>query len=253
MHLRRHVVGPIGRRASRRSRRRKQIVVAILLGAGVVAAALVIGNTAEPPLPLTDRPPIVQHERKPAPLTASDRRTILAVSRLFLRTAVRRENSERAWPLASAALRSGTTLADWKAGTLPFPPYPVRNARWNLAYSVVGEVGLDVLVQSTDPQVPPLTHRLTLVRNKGSRKPAWLVDGWVAMSSAPGGFVESPFRSGSDAEDAPRSTPPPGRFWILAPFVVLLAAFVLPLAILVRSRHAERRVRRKRSRSRPNG
>ena len=50
----------------------------------------------------------------------------------------------------------GTTLADWKAGTLPFPPFPVRSARWNLAYSVVGEVGLDVLVESTDPEISPL-------------------------------------------------------------------------------------------------
>ena len=89
-------------------------------------------------------------------------------------TAVRRDHPERAWPLASAALRSGTTLADWKAGTLPFAPFPVRSARWNLAYSVVGEVGLDVLVEPTDPQIRPLVNRLTLVRSTGSRKPS----GW---------------------------------------------------------------------------
>jgi hypothetical protein len=227
------------------------IVAASLVVAGVVTAVLMIGNTAEPPLPVTNRPAMIQHERKPASLTASDRKAIVAVSRLFIRTAVRRDHPERAWPIASPALRAGTTLADWKAGTLPFAPYPVRSARWNLAYSVVGEVGLDVLVQPTDPKVEPIVHRLTLVRNTRSSKPAWLVDGWVPMTSLPGGFVAPQLGTTTGLADTPRSTPSPGRLWILAPFVVFLAAFAIPLVILVRSRRAERRVRRRLARPRP--
>jgi hypothetical protein len=233
------------RLASPRFRRRLWFALAALVVVGGAVGALIIGNTAEPPFPLTNRPAIVEKKRKPVRLSAADRRVILAVSKLFIRTAVRRDHPERAWPLASAALRAGTTLANWKAGTLPFAPFPVRGARWKLAYSVRGEVGLDVLVDSTDPEIKPLVNRLTLVPSTRSSGPAWLVDGWTPMSSAPGGFVDSP-PLGSTAAPA-RSTPAPSKFWVLAPFVVLLAALLLPLAILANSRRAERRVRRRRA------
>jgi hypothetical protein len=135
-------------------------------------------------------------------------------------------------------------LADWKAGTLPFSPFPVRTARWALAYSVVGEVGLDVLVESTDPHVRPLLHRLTLVPSTRSSGPAWLVDGWTPISATPGGFVDEPFSGGAAAVTA-RSTPPPSKYWILVPFAVLASALLLPLVLVARSRRAEHRMRRR--------
>jgi hypothetical protein len=248
---RRRSAGAVRRRASPRLRRRIGFVLAALVVAGGIVGALIIGDTAQPPLPLTNRPTIVEKERKSVRLSAADRRAILAVSTLFIRTAVRRDHPERAWPLASAALRTGTTLADWKAGTLPFAPFPVSGARWSFAYSVVGEVGLDVLVESTDPEIRPLVNRLTLVSSTRPSGPAWLVDGWTPMSSAPGGFVDSPpVGSMAVAAMSDRSTPQPSKYWVLAPFGVLLAALALPLAILANSRRAERRVRRRRAAAR---
>lgn len=244
-YSRRRAARPIGLRASPRFRRRLGLVLAALLIAGGVAGVLIVGNTADPPFPLTNRPAIVEKERKPVRLSAADRKAILAVGRQFVLTAVRRDHPERAWPLASAALRSGTTLADWKAGTLPFAPFPVRNARWALAYSVVGEVGLDVLVESTDPEIRPLVHRLTLVKSSRASGPAWLVDGWTPMSSVPGGFVESPLPSNTASADTARSTPPPSRYWVLTPFAVVVAALLIPLVLVARSRRAERRVHRR--------
>ena len=226
------------------------LALAAVVIVGGIAGAVVVGNTAAPPFPLTNRPVIVEKTRKPVRLSAADRKVALAVGRQFILTAVRRDHPERAWPLASAALRSGTTLADWKEGTLPFAPYPVRNARWAFAYSVVGEVGLDVLVESTDPDIRPLVHRLTLVRSTRPSGPAWLVDGWTPESSGPGGFADSPplgAVGGVDGAEEVSSTPRPSKLWILAPFVILLAALLLPLAILARSRRAERRVRRRRA------
>jgi hypothetical protein len=239
---------PICALASPRFRRRLGLVLAALLLVGAVTGILMIGNTADPPLPLSDRPAIVEQKRPPARLSAAERRSVLVISRLFVLAAVRRDHPERAWPLASAALRSGTSLADWKVGTLPIPPYPVRNARWNLAYSVVGEVGLDVFVESTDPEIRPLVYRLTLVRGRRPSGPSWLVDGWSSTSTAPGGFVESPqLDKTADADAAPsvNSTPQPSRLWVLAPFAILLAALLIPLAIVVTSRRAERRTRRR--------
>lgn len=231
--------------ASPRVRRRIFVVLPVLVIAGGIAVALIVGNTAKPPYPLTNRPPILSPKSEPMELTAADRKSILAVGRLFVLTAVERKHPERAWPLASPALRHGTTLADWKAGTLPFSPFPVRTARWALAYSVVGEVGLDVLVESTDPEVKPLLHRLTLVPTTRRSGPAWLVDGWTPMiaSIASEGFGEEPFSPAAAA--MPPSTPPPSKYWILMPFAVLGATLLLPLVLVTRSRRAERRVRRR--------
>lgn len=238
----RHAAGSLRILASPRVRRRIIAGVVALAVVGVVAAALIVGNTAEPPLPLTDRPAIVEQKSEPLQLTAADRESILAVGRQFVRTAVERNHAERAWPLSSTGLREGTTLADWKAGTLPFSPFPVSKARWALAYSVVGEVGLDVLVESEDPTIRPLLHRLTLVPTTRPSGPAWLVDGWTPMAS-PAVGDDAPFSAAAAATG--RTTPPPSQYWILAPFAVLASALLLPLVIIVRSRRAELRVQRR--------
>ncbi len=208
-----------------------------------------IGNTAPPDLPLTDRPNIVVRDRPTVRLTAADRKAILVTGRQFVLTGVRRDHPERAWSLASPALRAGTTLAEWKAGTLPLPPYPVTRSRWNFAYAVAGEVGLDVYVESSDPETRPLTHRLTVVRNRRATGPAWLVDGWSSMSVASGGYIgpSSPAEEAAaafapDPVDSP--TPKPSAVWLLTPVVILFLALLAPLVIVLRSRRAERRVRR---------
>lgn len=251
--------GRRGRLASPRFRRRLVLTgAASLVVAGVAAAVLVIGNTAPPPLPVTSRPAIVERKRDPVRLSAADRKEVVAVSRLFLASAVERNHPERAWSLATAALRTGTTRADWKAGTLPFPPYPILRARWNIAYSVADEVGLDVLVESTDPAIRPLVHRLTLVRSTSSSGRGWLVDGWTPMAVSSVDPVEAPsseFAIGSGSGDGAsgRSTPDPGWYWVLTPFAVLAAALTIPFVILASSRRAERRMRRRRAAAQREG
>ena len=235
--------------SSRRARRRFIVVAAAFALGALAVVGVLIGNTAPPDLPLTDRPNIVVRDRPQVRLTAADRKAILTTGKQFVLTGVRRDHPERAWPLASAALRKGSTFAEWKAGTLPLPPYPVSRARWNFAYAVAGEVGLDVYVESSDPEIRPLTHRLTLVRNRRATGPAWLVDGWSSMSVASGGYIGS----ASPAEEAAAAlspdpvaspTPKPSAVWLLTPVVILFLALLAPLVIVLRSRRAERRVRR---------
>jgi hypothetical protein len=235
---------PLGILASPRRRRRAALVAgALLVGITGVWLVVAVGNTASPPLPVTNRPAIVQHPRPTVKLTAAERRAIVAVGKAFILTAVRRDHPGKAWALASDALRRGTSRAAWNAGTLPFAPYPVRSARWNLAYAVEGEVGLDVLVTSTDPETRPLVHRLTLVHSRRASGPRWLVDSWTPESGTPGNFVvDDPLAAAA----APDVTPRPSRLWILLPFAILLAAIVAPFVILLHSRYEERRMRRRR-------
>ena len=191
--------------------------------------ALIVGNTAEPPLPLTNRPAIVEHERKPARLSAADRRSILAVASVFVLTAVRRDHAERAWPLASAALRTGTTLADWKAGTLPFPPYPGehRPLERRLLRRRRGRARRSASSRPI-PRLRPLVHRLTLVRSTRQSGPVWLVDGWTADELGAGRLRRSSGRQIRTPTPMPRSTPSPGRFWILSRSSSCSPALVLP-------------------------
>jgi hypothetical protein len=241
---------PAGAFATRRRRRRLGAAAAALVLGALAVGAVLIGDTAPDDLPLTDRPNIVVQNRPAVRLSAPDRKAILETARQFVLTGVQRKHPEQAWFLASSALRAGTTRAEWKAGTLPLPPYPVSRARWNFAYAVAGEVGLDVYVESSDPEIRPLTHRLTLVRNKRATRPRWLVDGWTAMSVASGGYIgssspaeEAAAAFSSDPAESP--TPKPSAVWLLTPLVILSLAFLAPLVIVFRSRRAERRVRRR--------
>src|SRR3954468_4729206 len=58
-------------------------------------------------------------------LPAADRAAIDRTLDVFVPAAIGREHSERAWTLATASMRRGSTLADWRQGLLPVQPFPV--------------------------------------------------------------------------------------------------------------------------------
>lgn len=224
-------------------RRRVGFAAALALVSGLVTSAVLAGNTADAPPPLRAPGPVqVAEEPAPIALSRTERREILATARLFVASAVRRERPERAWPLASRALRSGEKLAAWKAGTMPVEPYPVRDARSSFAYAVRGEVGLDVWVDARDAELSALVYRLTLVRERSS----WLVDSWTPLPSA-NVFNATPYRSDSagplGGAIAERVSAKSSALWVLAPFVVLLLALLVPAAAAVGAAHRGRRSR----------
>lgn len=215
-----------------------------MLGAtGGVVAAISIGNTAPPQPPPSNHP--VSLEVRPARvlLSAQEWRAIVSDARLFLRTAVSRHHPEQAWSISTRSLRSGQTLDQWKDGVLAVEPYPVRFARWNLAYSDANEVGLDVWVDSGDVHYPPLVFRLTFARaadRQGGHR--WLVDSWAPVTmSAPIATALSPAASAGVRADGPRASARSSPIWIVAPFAVLGAALLVPLIITLRTRLSERR------------
>jgi hypothetical protein len=63
-----------------------------------------------------------------APKTVPLPPRVLTVAHEFVATAVARKNLALAWTLAAPTLREGLTLARWKTGTIPVPPYPVAEA-----------------------------------------------------------------------------------------------------------------------------
>ena len=235
----------MGSLASRRFRVRVAFGCVGLVVAGGVAAAVAIGNTAAPPLPRSNHKDSLQTVRPRVPLTAADRREIRDVARRFVVSAVERIHPERAWPIASESLRAGQTLQQWRAGSLPVEPYPVRVARWRFAYTVRGEVGLDVWVDATDPKLSPLVYRLTLVRGRRASRAVWLANSWTPVPLG-GSFVSSPRRSdGGQGQDGvfSRASATSSRLWVLVPFGALLLAILIPLTAIASTRHRERRSR----------
>ena len=239
----RHATRSLGVLGSPRFRRRIAAVMVVLAGTGGIAAALIVGNTAKPASPVTARPPIVEHAAEPLRLTAADRTSILAVGRQFVLTAVERKHPERAWPLASSALRQGTTLADWKVGTLPFSPSrcdPPAGRLPTRSWARSGSTSSSSRPISRPAAAPPPHARsqYQVVRVRPGSSTA-------GPRSAPRrAVVDEPFSGGAAAVTA-RSTPPPSEYWILVPFAVLASALLLPLVLVARSRRAEHRLRRR--------
>jgi hypothetical protein len=139
-----------------------------VLVAGVctyVATRLVSGGSAAP---------VVQTA---VPLSPQAR----AVAHAFVATAVARKDLARAWTLSAPELRHGMTLAEWKTGTIPVTPYPVRSAA--PTYSVQSSYSDHAVLRVTF--LPPPASRtpkgdfLLTLSNEGGR---WLVSSWVPRS-----------------------------------------------------------------------
>jgi hypothetical protein len=123
---------------------------AVLAVAAVAVPLAFFRNTGHSyQTPISDKPAVVYHEPKHVAATPTARRAAEQTLAEFFRTAIVRVHPERAWQLATPHMREGSTKAEWRAGTLPVPPYPGREFRASsltLKYSYRGVLGYDVLV-----------------------------------------------------------------------------------------------------------
>ncbi|HZU20598.1 MAG TPA: hypothetical protein VE982_05235 [Gaiellaceae bacterium] len=114
--------------ASPRKRRRLAwIATAAVIAAGIGVAAFVVPNPGpQNAAPTTNEGPAQLAARLPPRLSTADRRAIDRTLDRFIPAAVGRQSADLAWSLAGPELRSGSTLAQWRAGTSPVPSYPVK-------------------------------------------------------------------------------------------------------------------------------
>src|SRR5436189_4810723 len=83
-------------------------------------------------------------------VSASDRREINAVLDQFVRHAVLRDHPEKAWALATATLRGGTSRREWAHGGAPVYPYPAGGRTFHFAaviWANPDDVGTQVVLQ----------------------------------------------------------------------------------------------------------
>jgi hypothetical protein len=247
----------IGLPASPRARRRLAYVsaaVAVLV-AGVAVAFLVPGKDAQHDKvrgnegPAQTAPP-PRHYR----LSAADRRGINAALDRFVPAAMERKDPEAGWALAGSELRSGSTLAAWRAGTSPVPFYVPRETTfhdWRTIEVDARSVILNVLMHPKNPAEPSYVFSVQMVKPRRQ----WLVNRiyTIAVMNPPTNTTDTTELGPADyaaprsASSTPNRGPLLGHLGILPVVVILALVLMIPLGFgaiaLVRARRWRRRVR----------
>lgn len=116
-------------RLGQSARARRRLFRGGLLGGVVAIVALVvilIPNHQPPsPKPSGNEGPAQLASAAALQVSPADRRAINRTLDRFVPAGVARKSPARAWALAGPELKTGSTLAAWKAGNSPIPYYPV--------------------------------------------------------------------------------------------------------------------------------
>jgi hypothetical protein len=185
-----------------------------------------------------------------AGVSPTDRAAINLTLDAFVPAAVARSHSERAWTLATPAMRAGGTRAGWARGELPVAPFPAAGTTfhgWTVDAVRPGAVDLVLLLHPRKrANVGPISFDVTM-RKVGGR---WLVDSFVpaAVFATPGEV--SSIQAAPDFAPGPAAPPfsKSGRIgedWVLIVPAVLAGLIVfVPLLVLAVHRRRDRRAAR---------
>jgi hypothetical protein len=102
------------------------------------------------------------------------------VASKFIMSALRRENLDVSWAIATDEMRGGVTRKQWLGGTMPIPPFPVRSlssTTFRVVASHPDRVSLQVLVlpKVGNDDFEPLRYDMTLVKKDGQWRVSYLV------------------------------------------------------------------------------
>jgi hypothetical protein len=191
-------MGADNSRTPRSAERRRQIRDRVALG---VAALLLVAGVVVFLQSRTDNGPAPTQSAAPQAQTPSQTQlnpggklepAVRTVAARFIETAVGRTELDEAWKLATPELRSGVTLAQWRAGSLPVPPFPVRDLEttgFDVVESSPNKVLLQVLlVPKPGTDYVPTRYDMTIERT--SAKAPWKVS--YCSPYAPPGIYQEP-------------------------------------------------------------
>ena len=156
-------------------------------------------------------------------IPAPELHAIRALLRSFVPEAVGRHHPGRAWDLATPAMRSTTTRADWRHGSLPVFPYPASATSFGIRPISVSpnDVTFDLMLQPTPGSDVGVEVFTTEVQRIGGR---WLVASMAASAQFAGPGGPSTITAEPDFAPSLQGTPQSNNIdqkWALVPFAVL--------------------------------
>ena len=187
-------------------------------------------------------------------MTPQVRRRIDELFDRFVPAAIARRSPMVARAYVTPALRGQATAAEWRAGTIPVPPYDAAGTSfhgWTTIYSYPRSVSVELTLQPKR-QRDPVGSFVVNLKQVGSR---WLVDGIYAHGT----------HGGQSAAPAPETANEPttterviggsrgrlGAVWLLVPLGLLSLIVIVPLLVFGRDWLADRRVGRRYRRELP--
>jgi len=187
----------------------------------------------------SDEPSQVVVNEKPVPVTPAMRREVNETLVPFVATAVTRKDPLAAWDLSTAAMKSGTTKADWARGDLPVFPYPAIPAQarsWTVLSSVKNDLVADLVLQPPKgSKRGPVEFNVELKAVGSGSARRWLVDSFIAIRTYDTSAASKP-KPVKPLPVPAKPNYPKGRLspaWFLVPGVLLGLLLLVPIGIAV--------------------
>lgn len=241
---------------SPRARRRAlgAAIVGVPLLAVVLIVLLVPNHTPTNSEPRGDEGPAqLATATPPVHLSRADRRAINVLLDRFMPAALTRRDPTTAWKLAGPELRSGSTLAAWRAGTTPVPYYPVLETSFHHWQTI--EVGRRYVVFNILVHAVPSAHLGAYVFSGQAvkRRDRWLVNRLYTIAimnpvtRTTREIGPADFKAPPPTSQTPSGKPLIGHVGIIPAISVIGLVLLIPLALgigaLFRARRWRRRVR----------
>lgn len=187
----------------------------------------------------SNEPSQVVVNEKPVPVTRAMRRQVDETLVRFVATAVTRKDPVAAWELSTAAMKSGTTRADWARGDLPVFPYPAVPAQarsWTVLSSVKNDLVADLVLQPPKgSKRGPVEFNVELKAVGSGRTRRWLVDSFIAIRTYDTASAQKP----KPVKPLPANAKPNypkgrlGPAWFLVPAVLLGLIVLVPVGFAI--------------------
>ena len=237
---------------SPRARRRLLVAAALLVAAG--AAVLVVllipnnhGGIASSSG--TDTVQLVQR-RKQIRVTPRMRASVNALFDQFVPRAIARHDPASVRPYVTANLWRQATPAEWRAGSIPVPPYDPAGTTfhgWRAVYAFPRDVSVELTLEPKRAR-DPVGSFIVGLKQVGSR---WLVDGIYAEGTHGGESAAAP--AATTTATAPTTTEhvvggSRGRLsdvWLLVPLGLLSLIVIVPVVVFTGQWLNDRRVRQR--------
>jgi hypothetical protein len=228
--------------------------VAVAAGAAALVVALLPEHHGGIASSVQSGPVQTVAHPKEVRMTPQVRRGIDELFDRFVPAAIARRNPVGARAYVTPALRRQATAADWRAGTIPVPPYDAAGTTfhgWTTIYSYPRIVSVELTLQPKRPRDPVGSFVVNL-KQVGSR---WLVDGIYAHGTHGGqGAAAVP-----DTAVEPTTTERViggshgrlGAIWLIVPLALLSLIVIVPVFVFSRDWLADRRVGRRHRRELP--